>query len=662
MNEILNNPEEVKTLLPRFRIFYGGLFVTFLTLLLRIWFLQIYQGPILREFSERNHLKQIKIQAPRGLMLDKEGRAIVENRLGYEAYLQSQFITDWDQTINTIAPLIGTTPDKLNLKVKKIRKQIGRFKPVKLKDNLSLEEVFRLKRARLTIAGLDIRETVTRNYLLNQNGAQIFGYVGEISERQLPLYKKLYPSINFEQGDTVGKFGLEELIEEQLHGENGVRLSQVDAFGREIASESSLSSKESQQIFGSYIKAQKGTPGKSVVLTIDLDLQKAAWDAFTENQRIGGAVVLGANGETLALVSTPSFNPNDFLGGVPSDTWKNLINDPHRPLRNKLIQDYFSPGSTFKPLVALSALQEKVISPQSVVYCPGALPFGNRFFHDHLKSGFGNITILEALERSSNVFFYKLGISLGVDKMHKYISAMGIGSKTGIELSREAPGLMPSSAWKKKNRNEDWHPGENLSVAIGQGFIETTPLQMAVAYLAIGSEGRVVKPFLIKKILNQEGQVVTEYPPQVVRHLSEPVNGEPPLIDPHNYAAVKEGLRRVVNGTRGTARNTVRLDGVEIAGKTGTAQVRGFSASELFLKCENRPLHLRHHGWFIGYAPADKPEIAVAVIAEHSCHGSSGAGPIVRAIMKKYFEKYHPEMNVKIPQPLYAPTPPSEGE
>jgi penicillin-binding protein 2 len=654
MNDILSNPEEVKTLLPRYRYFYTVLILMFLIFSFRLWFLQIYQGSTLRQFSERNHLKEIKVEAPRGLILDREGRALVDNRLGYEVYFQSQYIKDWTKTIESIAPLISIPADKLEQKVSRARKQQGRYAPIRIKENLSLDEVFRLKRARLTIPGLDIRDKVLRNYNLGKNGSQAFGYVGEISKKQLPLLKKLYPSINFEQGDIVGKFGIEELLEEHLHGQNGIKLTQVDAFGREISNPNEQTSKEAQQLFGNYIKDKAAVPGHNVMMTLDADIQQAAWDAFQEEKKIGGAVVMKSNGEILAWISAPGFDPNDFLGGISTETWLKLVNDPFKPLRNKVIQDHFAPGSTFKPLVALAGLQEKAIRPNSYVFCPGALSFGNRFFHDHLKGGFGNIALLEALERSSNVYFYKLGINLGVDKMHKYISAMGVGSKTGIELPREAPGLMPSSEWKKKARNEDWHPGENLSVAIGQGFVQATPLQMAMAYLAVGSEGLVVKPHLVKKILSPQGHTVKEVQPQIIRKLSEGGEDSPPLIDKAHFEPVKEGLRLVVNGARGTARSRVKLDGVEIAGKTGTAQVRGFSATEIFAKCENRPIHMRHHGWFVGYAPAKDPEIVVAVLAEHSCSGSGGAGPLARSIFHKYFQKYHPHLNVQIPKILPA--------
>jgi penicillin-binding protein 2 len=378
-----------------------------------------------------------------------------------------------------------------------------------------------------------------------------------------------------------------------------------------------------------------------LVLTIDKDVQTAASESFKTNQRIGALVAMKTNGEVLAWISSPSYDPNEFSTGISTQLWSQLINDPFKPLRNKVIQDHFSPGSTFKSLMAIAALEEKIVTPHTYVNCPGQLWFGNRYYHDHVRGGQGNITVFEALERSSNVFFYKMGISLGIDRMHNYISMFGLGTKSGIELPREVAGTMPSAAWKKSAIGEDWQPGENLSVAIGQGFVQSTPLQMAVAYNAIGTEGKVIKPYIVKKLIDNDGKTLYEGGTTLVRDLNETQpNGI--KVSPSTFKTVKEALRRVVHGERGTAK-FLKTPGFEIAGKTGTSQVMGFSAAEIYAKCENQPIHKRHHGWFVAWAPADKPEITVAALAEHSCHGSTGAGPLVRDTMKAYFEKYHKE-------------------
>lgn len=634
-SEFISNPEEAKEFLPRYRLLYSAIGIVFVLFVARLWYLQVIEGEQLREFSEKNHLKQNKIMAPRGMMLDRDGQILVENHPGFEATLMPQYIKDLDGVVRAVAPIIGQDPEKLVTRVNRLRRQNGPYAPIKVKDNLSREEVFRLKRARLDIPGLDIREKVIRYYPLSANGAQLFGYVAEISKRQIPIYNKMYQDIfRFAQGDLIGKTGLEEVFEKEIRGQDGIQYVQVDAFGRETTA-------ESPNIYGESITDLDSVPGNNLILTIDRQVQEAAWKSFETNQRIGGLVAMKSNGEVLAWVSAPSFDPNDFSMGVSAQTWNQLVNDPFKPLRNKVIQDHFSPGSTFKPFIALASLEEGLISPNTIIHCPGAFWFGGRFYHDHLKGGHGNISVYEAIERSSNVFFYKMGIGLGIEKMHPYISQLGIGSKTGIELPRETSGLMPSAAWKKKNVGEDWQAGENLSVAIGQGFVNANVLQMAVAYNTIALEGKVVKPYLMKRIVDLEGKTMTQNSDVVIRDVQKTGPGIQPISEA-TFKVVKEAMRRVVQGDRGTARS-LRIPGVEIAGKTGTSQVMQFSADQIYAKCEGRPIHQRHHGWFVGWAPADNPEITVAALAEHSCHGGSGAGPMVRDTIRAYFEKYHPE-------------------
>lgn len=634
MSQYISNPEEAKELLPRYRLFYGLLAFTVVLFTGRLWYLQIIQGTELREFSEKNRIKEVKIMSPRGQMLDREGRILVENHPGFEAILTPQYLENMNEAAAKIGPIIGMEPERVIQRLQRNRRLNGPFAPVRIKENLSRDEVFRLKRVRLETPGLEIREVVVRHYPLADNGAQLFGFVGEISKRQLPDYNRRFTDMKFNQGDIIGKSGLEEVLEKDIRGEDGRQFLQVDAFGREALTQNS-------EIYGSEIKDLDPAPGSSIVLTIDKDIQEAAWNAMKSLDRIGGLVVMKTSGEILAWASRPSFDPNNFSHGISSATWSTLVNDPFKPLRNKVIQDFFAPGSTFKPFVALAALEEKIITPNTVIYCPGSLRFGRRDYHDHTRGGQGNITVYEALERSSNVFFYKMGISLGIDRMHNYISALGIGSRTGVEVPREAAGTMPSSKWKLETMREEWQPGENLSNAIGQGFVLTTPIQMAVAYNAIALGGKIVRPFVVEKILDGEGKVIKENRPEVVRDLTE-VQPTGIKISPETFNTVREGMRRVVQGERGTARS-VRIAGIEMAGKTGTAQVMNFSSADIYGKCANRPIHQRHHGWFAGFAPAENPEIVVIALAEHSCAGSTGAGPVAKQILQAYFNKYHPE-------------------
>lgn len=636
MSTFVNNPDEAKEYQPRYRIFYIAITVAFTIFTARLWYLQVISGTELRAFSEKNRVKQNKIQAPRGLMLDRDGKVLVENLPGFEAVLSPQYIEDLESLAKVVAPILGTEPDKVIQRVQKSRRVNGPFSIVRLKENLSRDEVVRLKRIRLDTPGLEIRESIMRHYPLIENGAQLFGYVGEISKKQIPILNELHKGkLKFEQGDIIGKANLEETLERDIRGTDGISFIQVDAHGRETTT-------QTPNIYGEQIQDQIPIHGNNAILTIDRDIQEAAYKSLADLKRIGAVVAMKTNGEILAWLSSPGYDPNEFSAGISNTTWSRLINDPFKPLRNKAIQDHHPPGSTFKPFVALAALQEKVITPTTVVSAPGVFWFGRRPYHDHNKNGHGNITVYEAIERSSNVFFYKMGIALGIDKMYDYISLLGIGSKTGIELKREVPGIMPSSAWKKATLGEEWQGGENLSTAIGQGFVNVTALQMAIAYNAIGTEGKVVKPFIIKKIVDQEGKVLKENFPQVIRDLQQTQpNGI--RISEETFKVVKEGMRRVANGERGTAKHW-KVPGVEMAGKTGTAQVMGFSADQIYVKCEGRPVHQRHHGWYIAWAPADKPEITVAGLAEHACHGSTGAAPIVRDIMLAYFQKYHPEL------------------
>lgn len=634
--QYVNNPEAAKEYTPRYRSIYVLLAITFITFASRLWYLQIIKGTELREFSEKNRIKEIKLTAPRGLIFDREGRILVENLAAYDAVILPQYIEDLERTTKALSDAIGVESDKILQKIQKKRKQMGPFAIVKIKENLTLDEVFRVQMLRIDYPGLEVRENIIRSYPLGPNGAQLFGYVAEISKKQLPILNRQFKDkFTFEQGDLIGKSGVEELKDIELRGRDGYSFIQVDAHGRELVP-------TDNKILGQQIKDIEATPGQNIQLTIDRDLQEVAYKSFTDLQRTGGVVAMKSNGEVLAWVSTPSFDPNEFSRGISPEIFTKMINDPFKPFRNKVIQDHTSPGSTFKPLMAITALEEKVITPTTIVNCPPILRFGNRPYHDHLKGGFGNISVFEAIERSSNVFFYKMGIALGIDRMSKYISLFGLGNRTNIELKRENAGLLPTAEWKKKTYGEEWQPGESLSTAIGQGFVTVTPLQMAVAYNAIGTEGKVVRPFLIKKLIDPRGQVIEEQSPEVIRDLQQ-IQPNGVKISLETFKTVKEAMRRVVQGDRGTAKYW-RVPHVEMAGKTGTSQVRSFAADDIYTECTSRPLRMRHHGWFVAYAPADNPEIAVAILAEHACHGSTGAAPVVRDIVQTYMKKNHPEL------------------
>ena len=640
MAQFIANEQEAKEYLPRYKILYALIGCTFAIFFMRLWYLQIINGSELRTFSEQNSIKETKIAAPRGIIYDRNGEILVENLPGFEVTISPQYVSGLETTADAVGKALNMQPSSIVQLVQRSRKINGPFRSVKLKDNLSRDEIFNLEIIKNDYSGLDIKENVLRSYPLKANGAQLFGYVGEISKRQLPILNEKYgEKLKLNQGDVIGKAGLEEILDLNLRGKDGISVQQVDARGREAQSSNS-------NLLGNLTGIVPASPGNNVILTIDKDIQDSAYKAFVGNGHIGGLVAMKSNGEILAWVSGPSYDPNEFSTGISAGLWSRLINDPDRPLRNKVIQDHNSPGSTFKPLMATAALSEGVVTPTTVVNAPGSFRFGNRVYHDHQKGGEGNITISEAIERSSNVFFYKMGIALGIDKMFRYCDAFGIGRKTGIELQGERTGLMPSAEWKKQTIGEEWQPGENLSVAIGQGFVLTTPLQMAIAYNAIATRGKVVKPFVVKKVLTADNKVIEEFEPKIIRNLSDPAGDF--HVRTEVFDTVREAMRRVVNGTRGTARGS-KLGFVEIAGKTGTSQVMSFAANDIYALCENRPKHQRHHGWFIGYAPADNPEIAFGILSEHACHGAAAAR-VAKEIVQSYVAKYHPEWLTREPE------------
>ncbi len=664
MSDFLKTSEdEAKEFLPRYKILYMLILAGCFLISSRLWYLQILQGSELRRFSEKNRVKETKLPAPRGLFLDRENRVLVDNLPGFDASISPQYAKKLDETAEAVGSILDIPGWRIAEDVRKSQRRDGPFRALRIRDNISLDEVFKLKLLRWDHPGLNINEDILRYYSLAQNGAQLFGYVGEISREQIPRYNERYEGkFTFEQGDIIGKSGLEENWDTIVRGRDGVSYVEVDARGREAPG-------DKDDYFG--FQPLPAIGGNNLMLTIDKDIQEAAFKAMHRQDhigpRIGGVIAMRSNGEILAWVNTPSFDPNSFSTGIPPQIWSQLINDPYRPLRNKVIQDHFSPGSTFKPIVALAALQEKVISTSSLVNSPSTLKLGRRVYHESHNTSHGYINVIKALEVSSNVFFYRMGIALGIDRIAPYAKLLGLGAKTGISMNNEVSGLIPTAEWKLRKLGEEWQPGENLSNAIGQGFVLVTALQMAIAYNAIALEGKVVKPMLIKKILDSESKVLQEFQPEVLRDATQP-NDFGVTIDKSYFLSVKEGLRRVVSGTAGTARGS-KLTGVEMAGKTGTTQVRSWSAEEIYKRCDSRPMHLRHHGWFIAFAPHDNPEITVAVLAQHACSGAGGGAPVVRDIMEAYFEKYHPELikaakekglKVKAPASLPVTTLPSE--
>ncbi len=613
----------------------------------RLWYLQIIHGEEFREFSTQNLLKSSDVYAPRGTIFDRDGRVLVENLPAYKAIITPQYTVDLESLAADLAPALSLEKEDIVTKVKRSRSLNGPFFPVDIKRHLTRDELFDVELVKLDHPGLQAQEFILRYYPFGPQLAHTLGYVREISKKEIPRLNELYDNkIKFKQKDIIGKKGLEEAFDINLRGRKGKSFVIVDAKGQER-------SQRTINAIGEILKNTPATPGEDIYTTLDIDLQKAASESFERHERVGSLIAMTPQGEILAWVSYPSFDPNVFSKRVSPEIWRGWVNNEDRPLRNKAIQDHYAPGSTFKPIVALSGLQNGAIKSNQYVYAPSQYRLGRRVFHDHTQTGQGYIEVREALERSSNVFFYKLGKELGPDKMAKTAYALGLGKPTGIPISGEVSGHVPTRAWKKERWGEPWQDGESLNTAIGQGHVLVTTIQLAQAYSAIALGGAVYKPQIIKKLEAPPNSAVAVesriFDPLLIRHLAEDKEEEY-FVDAKHFKTVQEGLWQVVNGNQGTARRTKFKEPFSVAGKTGTAQVRRFSADQIYKPCPKRTKKEKHNGWFVGYGSyKDEPKITVAVFTEHSCT-SAAAVPIAKDVFEAYFKKYH-NLRVKSDQP-----------
>lgn len=625
MSLYLDDERDVKSLKDKFKLLYIIILSFTSIFLLRLFYLQVVKGDELKEWSDNNHIKPQTVRAARGMIFDRNGEVLVDNTPGFVVVIVPQYVSDLEQTAKDVAEVIDIDPDEIIKTVKKNKSAL--FRPVIIKEDLTRDEVALLEKVRIKNPGLRVEMKSKRSYILGANGAQLFGYVGEITKNQLKENSKL------KQGDIIGRRGVEQYFDKELRGVDGYVPVKVDAFGREskdINTPEVISSLNEQYY-------EEPVPGESMFLTIDKRLQEVAYNAFRDRDRIGAAVVLNnKTGGILAWANSPSFNPHMFWPRISTHNWQNLISQEFKPLRNKVIQDHYAPGSTFKAVVALAGLQEGVIEEDTEHNCNGYFRFGRRLYHCWKRGGHGKLNVIDALAKSCNVFFYKVGNELGIDKIAKYARVLGFGKKTNITSEDEVSGLVPDSEWKKKNTNEKWQPGETLSVSVGQGFLLATPLQVANVFSNIANGGYSYKPYFVDKFTKADGLVVQEFD-KSLEILTDVRKGSSVIISEDNFRIVKEGLWSSVNASGGTGRAYALRD-IVFAGKTGTSQIINFSSKELFERCQDRPINLRHHGWFVGFAPFEDPKITVAVLAQHSCSGSGGATPIAGDIFRAFNE------------------------
>ena len=559
-------------------------------LLVGFWKLQIIESDHYAQLAERNRIRSIPIIAPRGRMLDREGRFLVDNYSSFSVLLLRDDPQQVERNLPQIAEGLGMPLEDLQQQLE-AAKILPKFQPIVIKPEASKADIDFIETHRTDIPVLEMLMAYRRRYLPDGFMAHASGYVGEVSAQQVESSNG-----RNRPGDLVGKTGLERQYNDLLMGTDGMRRVIVNSVGREMG----------------RLDEKEAVPGKPIQLTIDYDLQVAAEQSLAG--RKGAVVALDPRtGEVLAIASRPAPDPNQFAVRVPREEWKRLNEDPDRPLLNRAIQAQLAPGSVFKIIMATAMLESKAIPEDFSVFCTGVTDFYGRAFHCWQKHGHGQVSLHRAVVQSCDVFFYNVGKRLGIDRISYYALQMGLGRKTGIDLPAEESGLIPSEEWKQRIFHQKWYPGETISVSVGQGAVTATPLQLARAVGGIAMGGIFKQPHLL---------MTTGTPPEQKFSLSEETTEK---VTQAMFGVVNEG---------GTAAG-VRLEGVEFCGKTGSAQV----ISAEGLKRAGRQRRFSDNAWFVGYAPRRNPEIVVAVLVEEGEHGSSAAAPVARDVIKAYYEK-----------------------
>ena len=569
--------------------------------------------------SDQNRVRKISLADYRGDIKDRLGNVIVNVRPSFNLYVTPEDADNLSESLEFLSGLIEINKDKLRSDIRRSPS----FKNVLIKRDISRREVAYIEENKMLLPGIRIKIEPIRNYAHKDFASHVLGYLGEVSKSELKISK----FSRYELGDMVGKNGLEKIYESQLRGKKGFKEVEVDVSGRELK----------------VLRKFSPKTGNSLVLTLDSRVQSKLEtlmdEVLKENSVEGSAVVMKVqSGEIIAMVSKPSFDPNSFATGISTKQWSGLVLDEKNPLQNRTIDGQYPPASTYKVVTAYAALAEKIIKPETTIFCPGHFRLGKRDYRCWKKRGHGDMNLHDALVQSCDVYFYKLGHRLGINNLAKYATKLGLGELTGIVLKGEKSGLVPSKQWKKKFKNEPWYPGETISASIGQGYNLVTPLQSARMISTIASGGLLVRPYLVKRIEDYDGRLIQEFFPEVIKKIK---------IEPEVLRNIKEGLRGVVHEAHGTGRRA-RLKNVIVAGKTGTAQVVAMKDSEEIDPEEETPYSHRDHAWFVAFAPYENPEVAVSVIIEHGGHGGATAAPIAGGILKTYFSHYPPSKTIEL--------------
>jgi len=573
----------------RANLLHGAIVVVFAGFLGMFWYLQIVKGNDYALLAENNRLRRIAMPPTRGVVFDRHDDVLASTRPALNLVLIREGLQDADGQLRRLEKVLGFSYEGLRDRLAAMHRR-PTFEPLVIKEDVQLAEIAKVEARREWFPSVEVEETALRDYPDGPAIAHAVGYVGEVNEAQLARIT----DGSLQQGDIVGKTGIERQYDDILRGRRGWNLVTVNSLGRP---------------FGTPQPGRVPEDGQPLHLTIDRRLQRTLVEALAEE--VGSGIFMDPNsGEVLALASTPGYDPNLFTAPVSRTTWMSLINDSRHPLNDRAISSYYAPGSTFKVLMTIAGLETGTITPSSTALCTGSAMIYGRSFLCWKRGGHGVVNVHEALVHSCNVFYYLLGRKLGIDAITKYAKMFSIGEITGIDIPGETRGNPPSAEWKERIRKEPWYPGDTISVAIGQGLLAVTPIQMATMISAVANGGSLVRPHLAR----DASSIPTKLP-----------------VSAATLAVVRDALADVVE--EGTA-TRAQLGSIHVAGKTGTAQVYKRSAG---VDADKQAKEERDHAWFVGYAPAEKPEIAFAIVIEHGGHGGTTAAPVARKVLEVFF-------------------------
>jgi penicillin-binding protein 2 len=589
-----------------------GMVALVAVLLSRLVYLQLVKHDHFTTLAQENRLKVLPIPPTRGLIYSGDGVLLADNRASFSLEVVPEKAGDLNAAVTQLQQLLPLGPELLARLKTEVRAR-RRFDSIALKDNLTEQEVAIFSVNRHRFPGFSIAGRLTRYYPLGAQMVSAVGYVGRISEEELKRTDNRIDTSNYSATTHIGKEGVERSYEAQLHGEVGYQQVEVNAQGRILR----------------VVESQPPIPGRNLYLSIDSRLQREA--IKTLNGQKGAIVAIEpATGSVLAFVSNPAFDPNDFVNGISAAVYNTLRESPDRPLFNRALLGLYPPGSTVKPVMAAGALEYGLRDRGDQTWCPGwlQLPGFTHKYRCWQKAGHGGVDLLRSIAESCDVYYYSMARDMGIDRMHALLTGFGLGRVTGIDLPGELAGLVPSREWKRRVRKLPWFPGETLISGIGQGFMLTTPLQLAQMAAILANRGRVVVPHMVREFENpQDGH----------REALTPVERPTvPIVKPDTWAAVIEGMHEVVQGERGTARATALGATYQYAGKTGTAQLFTI-AQDKRIKAKDVTKHLRDHALFVSFAPLDRPELALGIIVENGESGSHTAAPIARTLFDFYF-------------------------